>query len=84
MQNEAELRRGIAAGLGAYLLWGFLTVYWKALGDFDPFELIGWRVVCSAATKGRAHHGSRASRTGALRSRRAGSWAAAGRAHCSA
>jgi chloramphenicol-sensitive protein RarD len=42
-------RTGIVAGLSAYLLWGLLTLYWKALRDLDPFELIGWRIVCSAA-----------------------------------
>jgi chloramphenicol-sensitive protein RarD len=37
----------VIAGITAYLLWGFITVYWKALADFDPFELIGWRIVTS-------------------------------------
>lgn len=41
-------RTGIVAGLSAYLLWGFLTLYWKALHGLDPFELIGWRIICSA------------------------------------
>src|SRR5690606_29586376 len=29
----------------AYLAWGLLTIYWKQLADFDPFELIAWRIV---------------------------------------
>jgi chloramphenicol-sensitive protein RarD len=36
---------GVRAAVAAYLLWGLLTVYWKQLHDFDPFELIGWRIV---------------------------------------
>jgi chloramphenicol-sensitive protein RarD len=36
------------AGLAAYLIWGLLTVYWKQLGEFDPFELIGWRMTMAA------------------------------------
>lgn len=36
---------GVASGLGAYLLWGVLTIYWKLLDDFDAFDLIGWRIV---------------------------------------
>ena len=43
-----ELRTGIVAGVSAYLLWGFLTIYWKLLTEFDPFDLIGWRIVSSA------------------------------------
>ena len=35
------------AAIAAYVLWGFLTVYWKQLADFDPFELIGWRILCA-------------------------------------
>lgn len=38
-------RLGILAGVAAYLLWGFLTVYWKALSGLNPFDLIGWRVI---------------------------------------
>ncbi|MCU0260927.1 MAG: EamA family transporter [Ilumatobacteraceae bacterium] len=45
---DRELARGIRAGLAAYLIWGLLTVYWKQLGDFDPFELIGWRMSMAA------------------------------------
>jgi chloramphenicol-sensitive protein RarD len=45
---ELELRRGLVAGVSAYVLWGFLTVYWKGLRDFDAFELIGYRIVFSA------------------------------------
>jgi chloramphenicol-sensitive protein RarD len=42
-----EERTGIVAGLAAYLLWGFLTLYWKALHGFPPLELIGWRILGS-------------------------------------
>jgi chloramphenicol-sensitive protein RarD len=38
-------RLGILAGVSAYLLWGFLTVYWKALSGLNPFDLIGWRII---------------------------------------
>ncbi len=37
----------MALGLGAYVLWGFLTVYWKQLEGLNPFELIGARIVSS-------------------------------------
>ncbi|MDA2968002.1 MAG: hypothetical protein O3B91_10840, partial [Actinomycetota bacterium] len=38
-------RTGVIAGISAYLLWGFITVYWKALNAFAPLELIGYRIV---------------------------------------
>lgn len=40
-------RSGVVAGVSAYLLWGFITVYWKALKAFAPLELIGYRIVMS-------------------------------------
>ncbi|MDQ2797016.1 MAG: EamA family transporter RarD [Actinomycetota bacterium] len=41
---------GLVVGVAAYILWGFLTVYWHELDHFDAFELIGWRVIFSAVT----------------------------------
>lgn len=35
--------------MAAYLLWGFLTIYWKALSDFPALELIGWRLLMAVA-----------------------------------
>jgi chloramphenicol-sensitive protein RarD len=40
-------QRGIGAGIGAYLLWGFLTLYWRALRGLDPVQLIGVRIIGS-------------------------------------
>ena len=31
----------------AYVVWGLLTIYWKALKEYSPIELIGYRVVLS-------------------------------------
>lgn len=47
MPKSSE-RSGIAYAFGAYITWGFLTIYWKFLKDFNAFELIGWRIVTSA------------------------------------
>src|SRR5687767_2712109 len=43
-----EGSRGVRAAVAAYVLWGLLTIYWKQLHGFDPFELIGWRIVSAA------------------------------------
>ena len=48
-QRAAAQQRGIVAGVAAYLVWGALTLYWRHLEAFDAVELIGWRVICSAA-----------------------------------
>lgn len=39
----------IALSLSVYFIWGALTLYWKELHGFDPFELIGWRITSSVA-----------------------------------
>lgn len=33
--------------MSAYIMWGLITVYWKALTEFAPLELIGFRIVLS-------------------------------------
>lgn len=40
-------RRGLALGLGAYLSWGFLPLYFPLLAPADPVEIIAHRVVWS-------------------------------------
>jgi len=42
-----DRRAGILLGLLAYTIWGFLTIYWKALHDLGPFQLIGARIISS-------------------------------------
>lgn len=43
--SRGDSGRGTVSGLGAYLLWGVLTVFWKLLDDFDAIDLVGWRVI---------------------------------------
>lgn len=45
-QSSIE-RSGVITGMSAYVLWGFITIYWKALQDFAPLELIGYRIILS-------------------------------------
>lgn len=40
--------RGVEFGIAAYLLWGFLTIYWKELSAFDAIELLAWRMTTAA------------------------------------
>ncbi len=45
--GERTVAQGVRLAVAAYLLWGFLTIYWKQLSGFDAFELIAWRTVCA-------------------------------------
>ncbi|MDX2379417.1 MAG: EamA family transporter RarD [Acidimicrobiia bacterium] len=47
-QRAALERRGAQVGLLAFLIWGFLTIYWKQLDDFLAIELIAWRMASAA------------------------------------
>ena len=41
------MRRGLALGLGAYLIWGFLPLYFKLLSSVDAFAIVAHRIVWS-------------------------------------
>lgn len=43
--SPATLRRGLAAAVAAYVMWGLLPLYFHALRDVPPLELVGWRVL---------------------------------------
>lgn len=38
---------GLAAAFCAYLFWGLLPIFWKALSSVDPFEVLCHRIVWS-------------------------------------
>lgn len=40
-----DIRDGIVAALAAYLIWGFLPVYFKTVGSVDPLEVLAHRVI---------------------------------------
>ena len=46
---EAENRRGLAYGAGAYLLWGMFPLYFPLLEPANPVEIVGHRIVWSLA-----------------------------------
>lgn len=46
MQNEMEKPSGgLPYALGTYLFWGLFPLYFAALRDVPPFEMVGWRIV---------------------------------------
>lgn len=50
--NSSIDRSGATVGISAYLIWGFLTLFWKLLGDFAPLEMIGFRITMSLVMLG--------------------------------
>ena len=34
------LNRGVLYAIGAYLIWGFLPIYWKTLKQVPPLEIL--------------------------------------------
>ena len=40
-----EYRRGIVAGVSAYVVWGGSVIFWNAIKVVPPFEVLAWRVV---------------------------------------
>ncbi len=42
---NALMNRGIALGVSAYLVWGFLPIFWKALKAVDSIEILAHRFV---------------------------------------
>jgi len=43
-----EARAGLAYGLGAFLAWGFIALYFKAVEHVAPAEILAHRIVWSA------------------------------------
>jgi chloramphenicol-sensitive protein RarD len=45
MNDRPNDRSGLWLAVLAYVLWGFLPLYFRALHTVPPLELVGWRVV---------------------------------------
>ena len=41
------MNRGIAFGVGAYMAWGVLPIFWKTIESVDSFEILSHRIVWS-------------------------------------
>ena len=47
MENQRSKRVGVAYGLAAYLSWGFVPLYFKAVGQVPSLEVLCHRIVWS-------------------------------------
>ncbi len=49
-EQRASIRTGLMAAIGAYVLWGFLPLYFKLLGETSPAVILAHRIVWSVPT----------------------------------
>lgn len=45
-----KTRIGLLLGLLSYLLWGFLSLYWKMLGHLDSYKVFSYRILFTVLT----------------------------------
>lgn len=45
--EASQHRRGVSYALAAYVLWGFLPLYFVALDPAGALEILGWRIILS-------------------------------------
>lgn len=48
-RSGQPMKRGVVAGFLAYMLWGLLPVYWKAVDAVPPLEILCHRIAWSLA-----------------------------------
>lgn len=51
-KDHVRTRAGLWMGLGAYLIWGVLPLYFKAIAAVDPIEIVAHRIVWSVVFLG--------------------------------
>ncbi|RYZ13494.1 MAG: EamA family transporter RarD [Alphaproteobacteria bacterium] len=49
-EQRASIRTGLLAAIGAYVLWGFLPLYFQFLGETSPTVILAHRIVWSVPT----------------------------------
>ena len=47
MEKKENFKKGILCGLGCYVLWGVLPIYWKSVVGVNPFEILANRILWS-------------------------------------
>ena len=52
MKDDRSIRVGVNYGIGAYLLWGLLPIYWKLLHQVSALEILANRFIWSAVFVG--------------------------------
>jgi chloramphenicol-sensitive protein RarD len=50
IRTDPDVRAGLVAALGAYLIWGFLPLYFNALGAASPALILAHRILWACPT----------------------------------
>jgi chloramphenicol-sensitive protein RarD len=50
--EEASFGKGVFFAIFAYLLWGFLPIYWKILSGINSMHILGFRIILSLVLVG--------------------------------
>ncbi len=50
--NREDTPKGLALAVTAYVLWGFLPLYMKAMADVGPVEIVAHRIIWSVPVAG--------------------------------
>ena len=48
-EEQQRARQGVLLAIGAYTMWGIAPIYFKAISEVSPFEILSHRVVWSFA-----------------------------------
>lgn len=47
MKQAITQAKGVMFGIGAYLIWGILPVYWKLIDQVSPYQILAHRIIWS-------------------------------------
>lgn len=50
--RNGDTPKGLVLAISAYVLWGFLPIYMKALVHIGPFEVVAHRIIWSVPVAG--------------------------------
>lgn len=45
------MSRGVVSALAAYLIWGFMPLFWKLLADVPAPHILAHRIVWSSSSR---------------------------------
>ena len=47
-KRSCQVNAGVISAVGAYMLWGFLPIYWKFIDEVPALEILAHRIFWSA------------------------------------
>jgi chloramphenicol-sensitive protein RarD len=50
--NKSQFKKGVFFTASAYIMWGFLPIYWRLLSEINTIHILGFRILISLLTVG--------------------------------